>query len=267
MGMLASFRPRAIEGLMLLFTVIAIGLLVWGIIGIPWDDIYTSCLVLYVIGGGILILALIFLIILMVLRINDRINGSQNSCGICVAYAFGVTAIISFVIIVIDEIIILYNMNDEDYDHYRGHRWRGRDGKFSGSEWAAVIIATTGACIAMALSVVCLNDLIKVIKAKTSLSYKNYMDTQHNVTSTNTGNNTSMNIMPTNNNTTQTRTIQIYNTPPVNQNYLSLIGYDQTGHPIYSGNVQYVSQNPNINKNVINNNKGNNVVKNDENKK
>ena len=39
MGYLNDLKPRILEVIILSFTIVGIGFLVWGIAGIPWDDI------------------------------------------------------------------------------------------------------------------------------------------------------------------------------------------------------------------------------------
>ena len=166
----------------------------------------------------------------MVLRCGNKINTTKNSAGKCLCITAIVLDIIAEICIIIAEIIILHNMNDKDdnylYDngYYYGRR-RYRDSKYSNREWASAIISITASEIALGIHCYCLSFLLKLIYAKTNLSYLRYSEA-----------NEPEGIIG--------RTINVINSPQETTNQLNFLGYDQNGHPIYSGNAQYFTQPP-----------------------
>ena len=250
MGCLNSVSPRVLEVLMIVFTIIGIGFLVWGIVDIPWDDITNAGKAFFYIGCAFMVLILLIILILMCLRIGNKINKSKNGIGKCLTVTLMVFNIMALIVFIIAEIIIFINMGDKNDEYYENNyqinrrRWRN---KYSNSEWFSTICSLTAAEIALALNIIVLNYLIKVIWAKYSTCYNDYLEynKKENITE--------INALNTGNNL---KSINIYNTPPVNnQNILTFIGYDQNGHPIYSGSNQYftknVPTNVNSNKNLV----------------
>ena len=248
MGCLNSVTPRILEVLMITFTVIGIGFLVWGIVDIPWDDISKAGKAFFYIGCILIILILIIILVLMCLRIGNKVNGPMNGLGKCMCITLIVLNSLDLIIFIIAEIIIFSNMNDADddyyydrYDIYDRRRWRG---KYSTAEWWATSCSMSAGELANVLNIVIINYLIKVIWAKCSTCYNDYLEQNRN----------------TNDDINVTKTINIINSPPVtNQNVLTFIGYDKDGHPIYAGSNQYFAQN-NIALNV-NDNRNNDVKK------
>lgn len=237
MGCFNSVKPRVLELLTLVFTVVAIGFLIWGIVDIPWDDISTAGKVFYYIGCGLVVLVLLILFVLMCIRIGNKINESLNGTGICLCITMMVVEVLAIVALIIAEIIIFANMgdkNDEYWDdnYYNGTKRRRRWNKYSRAEWWSAVCSVTAGEIAMALNIVCADYLLKVIRAKCKTCYSDYLETQNK-------NNATQNTS----NENYTKSINIFNTPPAaNQNTLSLIGYDKDGHPIYAGSNQYFTQ-------------------------
>lgn len=240
MGCLNSVKPRILEVLKIVFTVIGIGFLVWGLVDIPWDDISNAGKVFFAIGGGLLVLGLLVLFVLMCLRIGNKINETKNSAGKCLCITMLVFDVSGLIIFIIAEIIICINMNDKDeeyrdslYDNGYRERRRRWKGKYSNEEWWSTACSLTAAEIALILNIIITDYLIKVIWAKTNLSYGEY--TKQNPTEiTTTVNNEEAGY---------TKSINVFNTPPqYNQNVLNFIGYDKDGHPIYSGTNQYFTQ-------------------------
>ena len=257
MGCLNSVTPRILEVLMITFTVIGIGFLVWGIVDIPWDDISKGGKAFFYIGCILIILILIIILVLMCLRIGNKVNESMNGLGKCLCITLMVFNILALVIFIISEIIIFINMDEEneryydnydDYDERRRRRWRN---KYSVEEWYASICSLSAGEIAAALNIVVINYLFKVIKVKANTSYNDYKDTQTK------NNNTSIDATIINKDPNTTKSINVFNSPPTyNQNVLNFIGYDQNGHPIYSGSTQYftptnVDTKANGNNNVV----------------
>ena len=177
-------------------------------------------------------LVLLILLVLMCLRIGNKINEKLNGTGICLCITMMVCEVLTIIIFIVSEIIIFANMGDKNDDYwdnnYRRRRWSG---KYSREEWWAAVCSVTTAEIAMALNIVCADYLLKVIRAKCKTYYSDYLETQN------------QNNISTNGNKL-TKSIEIFNLPPAtNQKTLSLIGYDKDGHPIYSGSAQYFTQN------------------------
>lgn len=224
---LTTLKPRSIEIIALICNIISIGFLIWGIVDIPWDDISTAGKIFFYIACGLVVITLIFLLGLMCMRCSGKINTSKNSAAKCLCITLIVFDLLAFIIIIIAEIIIFYNMDDKDDDYYYdyyGYRRRRRS-KYSDREWAASIISITAAEIAIICHSYCANFLLKLISARTDTSYLEYMEQKDN-----------SNIV--------TKTINVFNSP-VNErnNQLTFIGYDKDGHPIYSGNTQYITTN------------------------
>ena len=240
MGCMNSVKPRVLELLILVFTVVAIGFLIWGIVDIPWDDISTAGKIFYYIGCGFVVLVLLILLVLMCLRIGNKINGSKNEAGICLCITMMVCEVLAIVAFVIAEIIIFVNMGDKDDDYwdenyYNGRRRRWRS-KYDWEEWWSAVCSVTAGEIAMGLNIACTDYLLKIIRAKCNTCYSDYLETQNKTNITQNSNSGIGNNL--------SRNIEIFNTPPqANQNTLTLIGYNKNGHPIYSGSAQYFTQN------------------------
>lgn len=238
---LMTLKPRVIEIMALICNLIQIGFLIWGIVGIPWDDIKAGGKATFFPTCGFVVLSLIILIIIMCLRCGNKINTTKNSAGLCLCITMVVFDIIALILIIIAEICIIFNMYDKEdiyYDrHYREYRRRNKT--FSDAEWVAAIVSTSVVEVATLIHCYCSSFLIKLIKSKTDLSYIKYLESKED-------------------NNIVTRTIDVINGPSglQNNNQLTFIGYDKDGHPLYSGNAQYfkVNQNPNPNMQIVNTN-------------
>ena len=234
MGCLNDIKPRILEVIILSFTLVGIGFLIWGIAEIPWDDISTGGKIFFAIGCACIVLNLLILLILMCLRIGNKINTSANNAGKCLSITMLVFEILGLIGFIISEIIMFFNMGDknddyyEDYDNgYWRRRWRG---KYSRAEWAAVVVPLTAAEIALGLNILFTDFLIKSIYAKINTPYSQYLETQKK-SEVNSANDYS-------------KSINIFNEPIENgQNILTFIGYDKDGHPIYSGSNKYYTKN------------------------
>ena len=234
---LMSLKPRCIEIIALICNLIEIVMLIWGIADIPWDDVKKGGKITFFIGCTFVAFTLLFLLALMCLRCGNKVNTTKNGSGKCLCMTIIILDILTEIFIIIGETIIIYNMKDEDdkyYDNNYDFR-RKKVSKYSDREWAAAAIATTIAEFSLAIHCYCASFLIKLISYRTNLSYVEYHENkQKNDVS---------------------RTIGIFNSPqngPPN-NQLTFIGYDKYGNPIYSGNAQYFSPQPNITNNTLNN--------------
>jgi hypothetical protein len=221
-----TLKPRCIEVMGLISNLVAIGFLVWGLAEIPWSDIRNGGKITFFIGSGFTVITLLFIFVLMCFRCGNKINTTKNSAGKCICITALVFNFLALILIIIGEIVIIYDMYDRDYyDYYwDDYRSRRRYSYYSDAERAAAIISPSGAEIAIIIYGYCISFLLKLIFAKTDLSYLEYKETQDN---------SQNNIIA--------RTIGVFNSPP-NNNELRFLGYDQNGHPIYSGNTQYYTQ-------------------------
>ena len=225
---LTTLKPRCIEIMALICNILEIGFLVYGIVDIPWDDIKMGGKIVFYITFALAVISLIILLILMCLRCGNKINTTKNSAGKCLCITEIIIDIVAGILIVIAEVIILYNMYDKDdwYDDDYYYYRRRRRSNYSDSEWACVYVSLTGFEIVLAIHFYCTSFLIKLISAKTNLSYLKYMEKKEE-------------------NSIVARTMNVFNNPP-NQNnnsQLNFLGYDQNGHPIYAGNTQYMTVN------------------------
>ena len=225
---LTTLKPTTIEIMALICNVIEIGCLIWGAVDIPWDYLNTGGKVMYAITCVVIVITLILLLILMCLRCGNKINNSKNQLGICLCITMIVFDVLGLILVIISEIIILSKMFDVDDVHYH-HRRGYSNGIFEDHEWAAAFISMSATEVCTALHFICGNFLLKLIQYKTDKCYAEYMGV---------------------NNADIIRTVEVVNRTDSNPNQLNFIGYDQNGHPIYSGNQQYVLQNPI----VVNNN-------------
>jgi hypothetical protein len=220
---LTTLKPKTIEIIALLCNIVSIGFLIWGVVDIPWNDISTAGKIFFFITCGCVVVTLIFLLGLMCIRCSGKINTSKNSSAKCLCITMIVFDILAFILIIISEIIIFYNMDDKDYDYYYDdYNYRRRRTKYSNREWAASVISISAAEIAIICHSYCANFLLKLISAKTDTSYLDYMEQKED-------------------NNIVSRTINVMNQPTnnVRNNQLTFIGYDKNGHPIYQGNTQY----------------------------
>ena len=214
---LTPLKPRCIEILALIFNIIELIFLNWGIADIPWGDINTGGKIIFYIMFSLIIITFLILIVLICLRCSNKINTTKNNTAKCLSSTMIIFDILAFILIIIAEIIILYNIDDKDGYFYYDYNRRRRRSKFSEREWAATIISHTFVEIALFCHSYCSNFLLKLIYVKTDLSYFDYKNQKNNMSST----------------------VNVFN---VGQNNLNLIGYDKNGHPVYSMNNQYVNQ-------------------------
>ena len=111
---LQTFRPKTIEFTALGCNILEIVFMIWGIAGIPWGDISIGGKVFFSLSCVFIILSLIFLIALMRLRCQKKINTSKNSTGKCLCISDIIFDILAELLIIISEFIIISNMNDKD---------------------------------------------------------------------------------------------------------------------------------------------------------
>ena len=235
---LSALKPKCIEVIALICNILEIGFLIWGIIKIPCNDIKIGGKIVFFIPCAFVVLTLLILLILMCFRCANKINTSKNGTAKCLCIVMIVFDILSEILVVIAEIIIINNMRDKDgysygygygYDYYDYNRRNYNNSKYSNGEWAAAVISVSIAEVALMIHCYCANFLLKLINAKTNKSYLDYIETrsqENNIT----------------------RNVEVFNSPQNQTNtQLNFIGYDQYGHPIYSGNTQYFAQNQNTN--------------------
>ena len=214
---LTPLKPRCIEILALIFNLIELIFLIWGIADMPWDYISTGGKIIFYIVFSLIIITLLILIVLICLRCSNKINTTKNNTAKCLSSTMVILDILAFILIIIAEIIILYNIDDKDDYFYYDYNRRRRRSKFSEREWAATIISHTFVEIALFCHSYCSIFLVKLIYVKTDLSYFDYM-------------------IQKDQSSNMTRTVNALNG---GQNNLNLIGYDKKGLPIYSLNNQY----------------------------
>ena len=265
---LFTLRPLSIEIIALIANLCEIGFLIWGIVDIPWDYINTGGEVCFYITCGFIVLTFLLLLILMCFRCSGTINTTKNGVGMCLCITDLIFDILAFILIIVSESIILYKMWDADDDYYwdNGRRYhRHYDSIFSDSEWAAAVISTSVAELAILIHCYCVSFLMKLIHLKTDLSYKEYTKALEQNSNTLSSDN------PIG------RAINVFQNPPnYYNNNLTFLGYDKDGHPIYSGNNTYqvintpvvpvapvvpvtTNQNINNNNNIIVNKNNNNI--------
>lgn len=226
---LTTLKPRYIEIMALICNIVEIGFLIYAIAGIPWDDIKNGGKIVFYITCALIVISLILLLILMCFRCGNKINTTKNTSGKCICITAIIIDILAGILIAIAEIVILHNMYDKDdlYDDYY-YRRRRRDSNFSDAEWICVYVSLTGFEIALCIHLYCISFLIKLISAKTNLSYLKYMESKED-------------------NSIVARTMNVFNNQPDqynnNNTQLNFLGYDQNGHPIYAGNAQYMTVN------------------------
>ena len=229
---LMALKPRYIEIIALIVSLVEIGFLIWGIVEIPWTDIKLGGKIVFGATCFFIVFSFIFTLILMCLRCGNKINTTKNGAGKCLCITMIVFDVLAEILIIIAEIIIFNNMYDKDDDYYYGYyddydynrRRRYRKSIYSDAEWAAAIVSITAAEIGLAIHCYCASFLLKLIWVKTNKSYLKYTESNNpdNVFS---------------------RSINVFNSPEdTNHNELKFLGYDQNGHPIYSGNTQYFTQ-------------------------
>ena len=232
---LTALKPKCIEIIALICNILEIGFLIWGIAGIPWNDIKIGGKIVFFIPCAFIVLTLLILLILMCFRCAKTINTSKNGAAKCLCITMMVFDILSEILIVIAEIIIINNMRDR-YGNNSGHtydyyyiRSNYRNSQYSDGQWAAATISISVTEVVLIIHCCCANFLFKLINAKTNKSYLEYMETRSK---------------DNNNN----KTVEIYNSPQNQTNtQINLIRNYQNGHPIYSGNSQYSIKNQNIN--------------------
>ena len=184
-------RPKFVELIALLANLVEIGFLIWGIVGIPWDDLNTGSKVCFYITCALILISFILLIILMRLRCNKTINSTRNSTGICLCITDLIFDFIAFIMVIVSEGLIIYKMWDieEDEEYYRGgRRYYSYNDYFSDAEWLAAYFSTSACEIGLIVHFYCMSFLLKLIRLKTDLSYHEYNEKQTNMTNNSSGN-------------------------------------------------------------------------------
>ena len=234
---LTALKPRCIEILALICGIMEIGFIIWGVIDIPWNDISIAGKIIFFISCTIIFLSFVILLILMYLRCNNKINTTKNGTGKCLCIIMIILLILAEILIIIDEIIILFNMDDKDdfYSYYDLNNNR-RNRRYSNRRWASAVISLTFVEISLGFHIYCASFLIKLIYAKTNMSYLDYIESKKD-------------------NSIFSKSINIFNYAHNNQNInqLNFLGYDKNGNPIFiignNQNFEQKQQNVNIHTN------------------
>lgn len=211
---LSVLKPRMIELIALISNIIMIGCFIWSAIGIPWEVVNTGGKVVFYIAFGFAVIAIIILIIIMVLRCQNTINGEKNSLGLCLLITIIIVNIIGFVFLIIAEILIINKMRDEDrHSNWRDWTYNSNDYKISGGDWAASAVSFTIIQVFWIILSFCCTCLYKLVDLRTNDCYADYLaecgECNEHRDSTNN---------------------QTDNRPTLN-----FIGYDKNGAPIYQG--------------------------------
>ena len=208
---LINLKPKSIEIITLIINLIEIGIMLWGIIGIPWDVIKVGGKIIYLIPFVFVDLTLLFLFILMYFRCRNKINTSKNSTSKYLCIIMEVFDLLSAILIFIDIIIISKSLSDAISKYEEGEL---------GVTYACLITSN----LLPSIHWFCVIFLLKLISVKTSLSYLEYINSKEQE-----------NIV---------RTVNALNSPQNNEeNHINILGVDQNGHPFYYGNAQYFTQN------------------------
>ena len=240
---LTALKPKCIEIFALVCNIIEIITLLWVIIDIPWKDISIGGIIIFFVSCIFIILSFIILLFLICLRCNNKINENKNGTGKCLCLLIIILLILSEILIIIDEIIILFNMDEKnDFYSYYDLNENRKTKKYAQRKWASVIIGLTFVEIALGFHIYCISFLIKLIYVKTNLSYLEYIENQKD------------------NNSIFSNSINIFNKAHNhNINQLNVYGYNKNVNPSY--NFPPKQENVNICTNITNafNNTGNKI--------
>lgn len=162
-------KPICIEIMELIFTIIEIILLIWGIVDIPWKDIRIGAKIFYIIMLIFIAITLIINLILIYLTCSNKVNTTHNNFGIYLCISTIALTALTKIFLFIAEVIIVYDMYYKDNDD------DNEDKKFSSKELAAVIITFIVTELVLSFHCFCSSLLLKLLYAKTDLSYSNYI--------------------------------------------------------------------------------------------
>ena len=154
-----KLKPRYIEIIELIFSIIEIIFLIWGLLNnsyIPWKDIRKGAKIFYIIMLILICINFIIIIVLIYLRCSNKINTTKNDIGIYLCITTIVLVILSKILLLIDEVIIAYDMYYKDNNDY------------------SVIIPFIITELSLAFQCYCSCFLIRLIYAKTDLNDEQY---------------------------------------------------------------------------------------------
>ena len=223
--------------MILICNILEIGFLIYGIVDIPWNVIETGGEIFFYSSFVIIVISLFIILRLMCLRCGNKINTTKNGEGKGCCIIDIIFDIIAVICIVIAQVFILHDMYNKDdvYDYYYdifGISYNGerRSNNISDSKWACVYVSLTGFEIVLAIHFYFTSFLIKLISAKTNLSYLKYMEEKEE-------------------NDFSNKAIKVFNNDPNNQSnqdnnpQFNFPKYDQNGNPIYAGNSKNITDN------------------------
>ena len=166
-----NMNPNTIASTAIITNLMAVAFLIWGIIDIQWNWLKKARKTLYIISFSFLCLTLILMIFIIVF-LNLRIGPNfmiLNKLGNLICLIIIGSCILSFIFLLIAEILILIDFND--FENILGP---GRN--ISSHEWTTVILPGLLGLIATVIISLCANVLYKIFNDNILTSFDIYQN-------------------------------------------------------------------------------------------
>jgi len=198
-----KYQPNCIALTALIFNIIAVAFMIWGLADLEWSLIIRKGRkALYIIAFVILCVTLVLLIIVLIL-LNLRVGSNYITCnniGRILCLIIAILAILSFIFLIIDEILLIV-------DYAKWERDYGPGRVIPSHDWAACILPGLLGIIASVIIALCANILYRIFYDNilgTFLDYQNNAPVHVN--------NNSVSTIP---NVTQDPVAVTVNNPPI----------------------------------------------------
>ena len=198
-----NYRPNCIALTAIVTNIIAVAFMIWALVDLEWGWTRKGRKALYIIAFVILCVTLALLIAVLVI-LNLRVGANYITCnniGRIFCLIIVILAILAFIFLLIDEILLIV-----DYAKIESDLGKGRN--IPSHDWAACILPGIIGLIASVIIALCANILYRIFYDNilgTFLDYQNNGPMQH-------VNNNSISTIP---NVTQAPVAVTVNNPPI----------------------------------------------------
>ena len=150
-------RPNCITITGLIANIIAVAFMIWGLCDLEWNWTKRGRKVLYIIAFVILCVTLVLLIVVLII-LNLRVGANYITCnniGRIFCLIIIILAILAFIFLLVDEILLLV-------DYAKLERDSGKGRNIPSHDWAACILPGLLGLIASVIIALCANILYRI---------------------------------------------------------------------------------------------------------